>query len=87
MARALTIQRAMVPAVERARYLAALRERFAHYTKAHCRFWVFEEIGLPGLFLEFTEANDPVTLRAAHAAAKEKLRDPSRVYAEVEIEK
>lgn len=86
MARALTIQRAMVPATERARYFARLRDRRAHYQAAECRFWVFEEMGLPGLFIEFTEAHDAATLTAAHAGAPERLRDPTRVYAEVEID-
>jgi hypothetical protein len=86
MARALTIQRAMVPAVDRAKYFEKLRERRSYYETANCRFWVFEEIGLPGLFIEFIEANDPEILKAAHARAHEKLRDPSRVYAEVEID-
>jgi hypothetical protein len=85
MARSLTIQRAMVPLVDRAKYLSALRERLAHYQSADCRFWVFEEIGLPGLFIEFTEAGDPEILKAAHAKAPQKLRDPSRIYSEVEI--
>lgn len=86
LGRVLTIQRAMVPAIERARYLTLLRARRTHYQGADCRFWVFEEIGLPGLFIEFMEANDAPTLKAAHASAPEKLRDPSRVYSEVEID-
>lgn len=86
MARALTIQRAMVPATDRTRYLAKLKARRAHYQQAKCRFWVFEEIGLPGLFMEFTEAQDAATLAAAHAKAPERLRDPTRVYTEVEVE-
>ena len=86
MARVMTIQRAMIPAMRREQYLARLHNRRAHYLDAGCRFWVFEEIGLPGLFMEFAEAGDAATLTAAHVAAPEKLRDPSRVYAEVEIE-
>ena len=58
MARVLTIQRAMVPVTERERYMARLRDREAYYKDADCRFWVFEEVGLPGLFIEFTEAGD-----------------------------
>lgn len=85
MARSLTIQREMVPAVDRAKYLANLRVKMAHYQNADCRFWVFEEAGLPGLFIEFTEAGDPELLKAAHAKAPEKPRDPGRVYTEVEI--
>jgi hypothetical protein len=85
VARSLTIQRAMVPAMERPKYLAGLRAKLAHYQSADCRFWVFEEVGLPGLFIEFTEAGDPDQLKAAHAKAPEKPRDPGRVYTEVEI--
>lgn len=85
MPRALTIQRAMVPAVERARYLAALRARRAHYERAGCQFWVFEERDLPGLFMEFTEATDADILSAAHADAPVRTRDPARVYTEVEV--
>lgn len=85
MARSLTIQRAMVPAVDRAKYLASLRAKLAHYQSADCRFWVFEEVGLPGLFIEFTEAGDVEQLRAAHAKAPERPRDPNRIYTEVEI--
>ena len=86
MARAMTIQRAMVPATDRDRYFAKLKARRVHYQQANCRFWVFEEIGLPGLFMEFTEAQDAATLAAAHAKAPERLRDPTRVYTEVEVE-
>jgi hypothetical protein len=86
MPRVLTIQRAMVPLTDRARYFARLRDRRDHYTRAQCRFWVFEEAGMPGLFFEFTEAGDAATLNAAHAQAPERLRDPSRVYNEVEFD-
>jgi hypothetical protein len=85
MTRVLSIQRAMVPATERERYMARLRARQAHYASADCRFWVFEEIGLPGLFIEFTEAGDRATLTAAHESAPVRPRDPSRMYTEVEV--
>lgn len=85
MGRFLTIQRAMVPATERERYMTRLRERRRHYANADCRFWVFEEVGLPGLFIEFTEAGDQETLTAAHASAPVQPRDPSRIYTEVEV--
>lgn len=85
MPRALTIQRTIVPASERARYLERARQRAAFYTKAGCHFWVFEEAALPGAFIEFTEAKDKATLSAAHAAAPEKLVDAKRIYQEVEL--
>jgi hypothetical protein len=36
---------------------------------AQCNFWVYEDPGDPGLFVEFTEARDADTLIAARAAA------------------
>ena len=56
----------------------------AHYQKAGCHYWVFEEAGLPGAFLEFFEAKDAETLAKAHAEAPARLLDPSRIYNEVE---
>jgi hypothetical protein len=85
MPRALTIQRTIVPASERPRYLARARERAAYYAKAGCRFWVFEEAALPGAFIEFTEAGDRTVLSSAHAGAPEKLVDAKRIYQEVEL--
>ena len=85
MPRALTLQRTIVPAGERARYLARCQARAAYYAKAGCRFWVFEEAALPGAFIEFTEAADRKVLSAAHAAAPEKLVDAKRIYQEVEL--
>ena len=85
MPRALTLQRTIVPARERAAYLARARARRDYYAGVGCRFWVFEEAALPGAFIEFTEANDRATLAAAHARAADKLLDPGRIYHEVEL--
>ncbi len=85
MPRALTIQRAVVTAPERARYLGRLPSRQAHYTARECRFWVFEEAALPGVFVEFTEAKDVPTLAAAHASSPEPPRDAARIYTQLEI--
>lgn len=85
MPRALTIQRTIVPAQERKRYMDRARERKAYYERARCSFWVFEEAALPGAFIEFTEAPDRAALSAAHAAAPESLVDPARIYLEVEL--
>jgi hypothetical protein len=84
--RALTIKRTVVPQPERKRYLARLRLRRDYYKRASCNFWVFEEAGLPGAFIEFTEATDAAVLTAAHANAPEAVFDATRVYREVEIE-
>ena len=86
MARALTIQRTLVTPPDRERFHEKLRRKQAYYAKANCRFWVFEEAGLPGAFLEFFEASD-----AGDAGARPRRRrrspvlDPNRVYIEVEL--
>jgi hypothetical protein len=85
MPRALSVQRSIIPAPERARYLERLRVRKEHYARANCKFWVFEEVALPGAFIEFTEASDPSALSAAHASAPEPVLDPARIYTEVEL--
>ena len=85
MARALTIQRTIIPAHERKQYMARLRERQAYYARANCSLRIFEEAALPGAFIEFTEADDPHTLAAAHVGAPGRVLDPARVYQQVEI--
>jgi hypothetical protein len=86
MGRALTIQRTLVPRADRDKYFERIRRKQAHYKAAKCRFWVFEEIGLPGAFIEFFEADDPEVLARAHAASPERVLDAGRVYTQVEID-
>ena len=69
MARALSMQRSIVPLGDRAKYFEKLRARKEHYKAAGCQFWVFEEAALTGAFIEFSEAPDPATLAAALAEA------------------
>jgi hypothetical protein len=85
MPRALTIQRTLVTPPERDRFYQTLQRKQQYYASVNCRFWVFEEAGLPGAFLEFCEAPDPQTLARAHANAPEPMLDPKRVYREVEL--
>ena len=85
MPRALTIQRTLVTPPDRERFHDRLRRKQELYAKAQCRFWAFEEAGLPGAFLEFFEADDPETLARAHASAPDPVLDPNRVYREVEL--
>jgi hypothetical protein len=85
MARVLSIHRLTVTPSERQKYYERLKKKRAHYEGANCRFWVFEEAGLPGAFLEFFEADDSATLARAHAAAPESVLDPNRIYQEVEL--
>jgi len=85
MARALSIHRLTVTPSERTKYYERLKRKRAHYEDAGCRFWVFEEAGLPGAFLEFFEANDRATLARAHEGAPDAVLDPNRIYQEVEF--
>jgi hypothetical protein len=85
MPRVLTIQRTLVTFSERARFFDKLKRKKEHYVNAKCSFWVFEEAGLPGAFLEFYEAADAETLARAHATALDSVLDPKRVYKEVEL--
>lgn len=84
MPRHLTIQRSTVTSGDRKAYLAGLAERKAQYTNAGCRFWVFEEVGLPGAFVEFTESDSESLLRSAHDSVGHIVTAP-RVYQELEI--
>jgi hypothetical protein len=85
MSRALAMQRTIVPAGERKKHLERARMRRTYYQHANCRYWVFEEAGLPGAFIEFVEALDRDTLDTALENAPDRLVDPARVYEEVEL--
>lgn len=85
MPRLLTIHRALVTLSDRQRYLDKLKSRKAHYVASGCNFWVFEEVGLPGAFIEFTEATESQKLAEAHRGAPDGILDPARVYKEVEL--
>ena len=71
MPRALTIGRSKVARHERDAYFAGLRQRRDRLNAAACNFWVYEDPGDPGLFVEFTEAPDAETLVAGRAAISE----------------
>jgi hypothetical protein len=83
--RSLVMQRTIVTPGERDRFLERARQRREHYTARRCRYWVFEEAGLPGAFIEFAESEDQAALSAALAGAPEPVIDPARVYQEVEL--
>ncbi len=85
MPRALTIHRIVVPPAERAKYFERLRAKERHYVGMGCRFWAFEEQALAGAFVEFCEADSAQALSAAHAAAPDAPRDPTRIYTQVEL--
>jgi hypothetical protein len=85
MARVLSMQRTVVPPADREHFRERAMARAAHYAASGCQYWVFEEIALPGAFVEFTEARDAETLRAAHASAAEPPLAPARLYAQMEL--
>lgn len=85
MARSLTIHRTVVTPADRERWFDRARAREAHFTRAGCRYWLFEEQSLPGAFVEFCEANDTPTLKAAHATSPDPVLDPARIYSIVEL--
>ena len=85
MGRALTIQRSVIPAADRAKQLERLRGKRDHYTARQCRYWVFEEAAVHGAFLEFVEADSADAIAAAHASAPDAPIDATRIYVEVEL--
>jgi hypothetical protein len=83
--RSLTIHRRIVTPGDRTRYLENARKRREHFERANCNFWIFEEAGLTGAFVEFTEGPSRQALTAALASAPEGGGDPARVYEQVEL--
>jgi hypothetical protein len=83
--RALVMKRTIVPLPERSRYMERLQKRKAYYSKAGCNFWVFEEAGLNGAFIEFTEAPDRDTLQSALTDAPDVVLDANRIYQEIAL--
>jgi hypothetical protein len=84
MPRALTIERSKVSRHERDAYFVGLRARRDRLRAAACNFWVYEDPGEPGLFVEFTEARDADTLAAARAAVLEG-QSSAPILTEVEL--
>jgi hypothetical protein len=82
--RALTIERSKVSRHERDGYFAALRERRDRLRAAECNFWVYEDPGEPGLFVEFIEARNADTLAAARASVFESATG-APILTEVEL--
>lgn len=85
MGRVVTMNKTLIPADQRAQYLEHVRKRRDHYRAGNCNFWVFEEAGQSGSFLEFTEAKDVETLTGAVSHAPGVTAGIPRVYQEVEI--
>lgn len=80
--RALAMRHTAVPTGERDAFRTRARAARLHYTGAGCRYWMYEEAELPGVYVEFFEAPDKDTLVRAHSTTKQ---PPSRVYVEVDL--
>jgi len=65
MPRVLVMSERAVTEGERAAYLQTLAVRRERATAASANFWVFEQRGRRGRFLEFVEAGQPESLNAA----------------------
>jgi hypothetical protein len=77
--------RTVVTPGDREKFFERVQSREAHYKGAGCQFWLFEEAALSGAFIEFTEAPDAATLKAAHLTAVNPPLDPNRIYTQVEL--
>lgn len=85
MPRALSMRHTIVPAAEKADFRERARQSLAHYSGKGCNYWLFEEAGLPGAYLEFFEAGDRDTLQRAHGDAPMPVLDSARLYIQVEL--
>ena len=83
--RAVSMRHTIVPTPERNEFLQRAGAKRKHYSSVGCRYWLFEEVSLPGAYLEFFEAEDSGTLQLAHQNAPEPIADSARMYVEVEL--
>jgi hypothetical protein len=85
MPRALAIRHFNVPSADRETFTSRARASRAHYSGAGCHYWLYEESGSPGAYVEFFEAPNAVTLQAARAGAPDPGGAAARLYLEVEL--
>jgi hypothetical protein len=85
VARAISIRHTIVPSNDRDEFRVRAGKSHAHYSRAGCHYWLFEEAGLPGAYVEFFEAPDPDTLQRAHRSAPVAIVDSARMYVEVDL--
>jgi hypothetical protein len=86
VARALTLQRTVVPQGDRERLLTRARALRSHYDAAQCHYWLFEDAEMGGAFIEFVEAPDADALIAAQRASPNPVGvDPTRIYKEIAL--
>jgi hypothetical protein len=66
VSRVLTMVERRVARDDRSAYLAGVHARAERATARAAHFWVFEQDGEPGRFVEFTEAADPAAIADTH---------------------
>jgi hypothetical protein len=79
------MRQTVAPMADRNEFRERARRSRAHYTGSGCHYWLFEEPGLPGAYIEFFEAGDLDTLQRAHRSAPDPIADNARLYVEVEL--
>jgi hypothetical protein len=84
MARFLTMQRSIVPTGDRKDFKQRMRDRKAHFERANCKIWTFEEVGLAGAIIEFIESADEASLLQALRSAPGSAGEHARIYKEME---
>ena len=84
MARYLTMQRSIVPSGDREEFRKRMKERRAHFEKADCKLWSFEEVGLAGAIIEFIESSSEESLVKALKSAPGSGGENARIYKELE---
>ena len=85
MARAITMRHSIVPVGSRDEFRELAVRAKSHYSGSGCHYWLFEEVSLPGAYVEFFEAGDPETLQRAHRGAPEPIAQSARMYVEVQL--
>ena len=85
MPRALSMRHTIVPSGGREEFREKASRSRAHYSAAGCHYWLYEEAGLPGAYVEFFEAPDSETLLRAHRAAPDPIVESAPMYVETEL--
>jgi hypothetical protein len=75
----------IVPAAERREFREQAARARAHYSRAGCNYWLFEESSLPGAYVEFFEARDAESLLRAHRESSNPATESARMYVEVDL--
>ena len=74
-----------MPAGESDGFRVRARQSRQHYASAGCRYWLYEELALPGAYVEFFEAAEKETLEHAHRGSSDGGMGDARLYIEVDL--